>query len=646
MTENRFILGVYYSGARYCGVMKGTTFVRRLAQGLVSVLTSQSVPEDNEYCTIQDLKQRRARVAYSYQPQNDDELHLEVSDVIEVLEEVEEGWWKGVLKGRIGVFPSNFVVLENAPPPSSSPRVGHWTGGVQEDGLNRKTSQDFAAPEKVESSTDVNETKARPGLKGIGFGNILPESRIKGKGPTGIDSPNDKRQIALPSKKPPPPVPPDATLEAPKLPPKPVREQAKVLYTYEAQNDDELTIKEGDVITIITKEVEDKGWWKGELGGRIGVFPDNFVKLIKDEVPAKPDRPDRPMAGKVVPKPDLPDKPAFPEYGSNADRPISKVPPFKSADVAKKASSSTQTVEEKKESKRLAPKKTTPPPPPVGPTPKKQRPRVPSAVDDVPPSPPPAPPPQVTEAIDVVPSAPPLEEGAKAPLSNGVTKAPRAEPAETSIAETFDSIEPSENRLSHPTANRVKPPMNRRPPSHIAVVKENGNEPSENQPAWMKELGRRNQAKFTGQPEPKGGSSPEAESRAPLQKSPPLYRPAIAQAKEEGAANSTPSRSPLTKDAPVTSSSPQRGGAKPQLDSEIIQELCNEIKTLKETTVSKDDYKDLLQQMATLKETVEANRMQYSKLVRDLIAEVDEEKKLRMTLQVEIDRLKKLTLTV
>jgi hypothetical protein len=32
------------------------------------------------------------------------------------------------------------------------------------------------------------------------------------------------------------------------------------------------------------REVEDKGWWKGELDGRVGVFPDNFVKLIQPEI--------------------------------------------------------------------------------------------------------------------------------------------------------------------------------------------------------------------------------------------------------------------------------------------------------------------------------------------------------------------------
>lgn len=68
---------------------------------------------------------------------------------------------------------------------------------------------------------------------------------------------------------------------APKLPPKPVRELARVLFSYKAQNEDELTIKEGDIITIISKENEDVGWWKGELNGRIALFPDNFVEIIK-----------------------------------------------------------------------------------------------------------------------------------------------------------------------------------------------------------------------------------------------------------------------------------------------------------------------------------------------------------------------------
>lgn len=28
------------------------------------------------------------------------------------------------------------------------------------------------------------------------------------------------------------------------------------------------------------KETEDDGWWEGELNGRCGIFPDNFVMIL------------------------------------------------------------------------------------------------------------------------------------------------------------------------------------------------------------------------------------------------------------------------------------------------------------------------------------------------------------------------------
>lgn len=53
--------------------------------------------------------------------------------------------------------------------------------------------------------------------------------------------------------------------------------EVEVEFDYEAELGDELTIKTGDII----KEVKrmDGGWWEGSLGGRRGVFPDNFVKV-------------------------------------------------------------------------------------------------------------------------------------------------------------------------------------------------------------------------------------------------------------------------------------------------------------------------------------------------------------------------------
>lgn len=61
-------------------------------------------------------------------------------------------------------------------------------------------------------------------------------------------------------------------------------ERAIVRHSYDADNEDELSLKVGEMVNIISKEEEDPGWWKGELNGKVGVFPDNFVEIMHDEV--------------------------------------------------------------------------------------------------------------------------------------------------------------------------------------------------------------------------------------------------------------------------------------------------------------------------------------------------------------------------
>lgn len=53
--------------------------------------------------------------------------------------------------------------------------------------------------------------------------------------------------------------------------------EAVVEFDYEAQQDDELSLTVGDIIVNIRRD--DGGWWEGELGGRRGLFPDNFVRV-------------------------------------------------------------------------------------------------------------------------------------------------------------------------------------------------------------------------------------------------------------------------------------------------------------------------------------------------------------------------------
>ena len=61
-------------------------------------------------------------------------------------------------------------------------------------------------------------------------------------------------------------------------------ERAKVMFSYDPENPDELKLFKGDIITILNKDVPDsEGWWEGEVNGKVGMFPNNFVKLLPSE---------------------------------------------------------------------------------------------------------------------------------------------------------------------------------------------------------------------------------------------------------------------------------------------------------------------------------------------------------------------------
>ena len=69
-------------------------------------------------------KQRRAKAKFSYHPQAEDELELADGVEVIVLGVVEEGWWRGKVGQKEGVFPSNFVeeITEESEPPVHNDR--------------------------------------------------------------------------------------------------------------------------------------------------------------------------------------------------------------------------------------------------------------------------------------------------------------------------------------------------------------------------------------------------------------------------------------------------------------------------------------------------------------------------------------------
>ena len=55
------------------------------------------------------LNIERVRAMHAFNAQSDDELSLEKGDVVTVMKKIDEGWWIGVLNGRTGMFPANYV---------------------------------------------------------------------------------------------------------------------------------------------------------------------------------------------------------------------------------------------------------------------------------------------------------------------------------------------------------------------------------------------------------------------------------------------------------------------------------------------------------------------------------------------------------
>lgn len=52
-------------------------------------------------------------VEFDYEAKEDDELTLNVGDIITNVHPVSDGWCKGVLRGKEGMFPDNFVKVNS-----------------------------------------------------------------------------------------------------------------------------------------------------------------------------------------------------------------------------------------------------------------------------------------------------------------------------------------------------------------------------------------------------------------------------------------------------------------------------------------------------------------------------------------------------
>uniref|UniRef100_A0A8D0HU52 SH3 domain containing kinase binding protein 1 n=1 Tax=Sphenodon punctatus TaxID=8508 RepID=A0A8D0HU52_SPHPU len=215
-------------------------------------------------------RRRRCQVAFSYMPQNEDELELKVGDIIEVVGEVEEGWWEGVLNGKTGMFPSNFI---------KELSESDDTGIAQEEQLIKPSLRDATGSESDGGDSSSTKSEGANGaaviqpkkVKGIGFGDIFKDKPIKLR-PRSIEVDNDFLPVEKTVGK---KIPPATATQEPTKIELDSRTKSRSQYFFLLLNTQILLKTIFDCI--------DAGWWEGELNGRRGVFPDNFVKLLPSD---------------------------------------------------------------------------------------------------------------------------------------------------------------------------------------------------------------------------------------------------------------------------------------------------------------------------------------------------------------------------
>ncbi|XP_055006692.1 SH3 domain-containing kinase-binding protein 1 [Boleophthalmus pectinirostris] len=511
---------------------------------------------------VEQIRKRRCKAAFSYVPQHEDELELKIGDIIEIITEVEEGWWEGVLNGKTGMFPSNFtkeIVLDSDTPPIDT---------SQEDLRSGRTSKESPGSESdgADSRSDTGSVEIQPKkVRGFGFGDIFKDQPIKLR-PRSLEVDTEATKViegkaatATETMK----TEPDCKTRG--------REQCKVLFPYEAQNEDELSIKEGEVINIITKECADAGWWMGEIGGRQGVFPDNFVKLLVPEV--EKERPKKP------PPPSAPSS----KHNTEKKSELRKVPPERPEHLP---------LRDQDRGEDLKP----------GDIPK---PTLPSVLPKKP-----LPPKTTNSSSSHPPKRPerPPTLSCESPKTECRSTTPDSAPDRSQDADMdLDAVISSTEKLSHPTASRPRV-TDRRPRSQIF---------SQSSLSAIELLDaaddRKDKDRGKEEPEPvimrkTAPSNSVAESKAPLPVKPSSLNPPNAVLR------------------PISPSSSSGLSPSPEL---------------RHSPMTPPSLEELRSQLRDLRASVEILKTQHRQEMKQLATSLDEEKRIRISLQMEVEHIKK-----
>ncbi|XP_022426696.1 sorbin and SH3 domain-containing protein 2 isoform X5 [Delphinapterus leucas] len=266
---------------------------RESPRSYTSTLTDlgRSVPRERR--GTPEKEKLPAKAVYDFKAQTSKELSFKKGDTVYILRRIDQNWYEGEHHGRVGIFPISYVEKltppEKAqparpPPPAQPGEIGEAVA-----------KYNFSADTNVELSlrkgdriillkrVDQNwyEGKIpgtnRQGIFPVSYVEVIKKNTTKGAedypDPPIPHSYSSDRIHSLSSNKPQRPVFTHENIQG-------GGEPFQALYNYTPRNEDELELRESDVIDVMEKC--DDGWFVGTSRRTkfFGTFPGNYVKRL------------------------------------------------------------------------------------------------------------------------------------------------------------------------------------------------------------------------------------------------------------------------------------------------------------------------------------------------------------------------------
>ncbi|XP_065527800.1 sorbin and SH3 domain-containing protein 1 isoform X42 [Lathamus discolor] len=237
---------------------------------------------------------RPARAKFDFKAQTLKELPLQKGDIVYIYKQIDQNWYEGEHHGRVGIFPRSYIELlppaEKAQPKKPSPlQVLEYGDAIAKFNFNGDTQVEmsFRKGERITLIRRVDENWYEGRISGTSRQGIFPVTYVEV-----LKRPVVKNAIDYPD--PPMPLSPNRSMTASPQQPQaqqqgtsPDRSQTprdivsyQALYSYTPQNDDELELRDGDIVDVMEKC--DDGWFVGtsRRTRQFGTFPGNYVKLL------------------------------------------------------------------------------------------------------------------------------------------------------------------------------------------------------------------------------------------------------------------------------------------------------------------------------------------------------------------------------